>query len=45
MRNILLKGGKEISKSDDYNSHNVEILKKEQVKEKLIKLDFVREYL
>jgi UDP-glucose 4-epimerase len=39
------KGRKEISKSDDYNSHNVEILKKEQVKEKLIKLDFVREYL
>ena len=39
------KGRKEISKSEDYNSHNVKILEKEQVKETLMKLDVVREYL
>ena len=39
------KGIKKISNSMDYNSHNVKLLKKEQVKQTLLKLDFVRKNL
>jgi UDP-glucose 4-epimerase len=30
---------------DDYNSHNTEILNKEQVKEKLLELEYIRSQL
>ncbi len=39
------KGIEKISKSEDYNSHNVKLLGKEDVKKTLMQLDFVREYL
>ena len=39
------KGIKKISMSEDYNSHNVKLLNIKEVKESLMKLDFIREYL
>lgn len=45
MISILLKGDQKLSSEDEYNSHNTERLNIEQIKEKLLQLDYVREQL
>ena len=41
----FVEGDHKLSSQDEYNSHNTERLNVEQIKEKLLKLDFVREQL
>lgn len=41
----FVEGDQQLSSEDEYNSHNTERLTVEQVKEKLMQLDFVREQL
>ena len=41
----FVKGDKELSSEDEYNSHNTERLTIEQIKEKLLKLDYVQQEL
>lgn len=40
-----LEGNEQLSMQQEYNSHNTEILNVEQVKEKLLSLDYIREEL
>lgn len=41
----FIEGNERLSTDDEYNSHNTEILTVEQIKEKLLQLDYVREEL
>ncbi len=41
----FIDGSKELSTQNEYNSNNTEILNVEQIKEKLLELDYVREEL
>lgn len=41
----FVEGDKTLSSQDEYNSHNTEILNIEQIKEKLLQLDYVQEEL
>ncbi|NLL06780.1 MAG: polysaccharide biosynthesis protein [Clostridiaceae bacterium] len=41
----FVEGDHKLSSQDEYNSHNTERLNVEQIKEKLLKLDYVREQL
>ena len=41
----FVEGDQKLSSEDEYNSHNTERLSIEQIKEKLLKLDYVREHL
>ncbi len=41
----FVDGDQNLSSEDEYNSHNTERLNIEQIKEKLLKLDYVREQL
>jgi len=41
----FVEGDKELSSEDEYNSHNTERLTVEQVKERLLQLDYVKEQL
>lgn len=41
----FVEGNEEIQKVEDYNSHNTERLNVEQIKEKLLKLDYIQEEL
>jgi UDP-glucose 4-epimerase len=41
----FVEGDQELSSEDEYNSHNTERLNIEQIKEKLLQLDYVREQL
>lgn len=41
----FVEGDEKLSTQEEYNSHNTEILNVEQVKEKLLELDYVREEL
>lgn len=39
----FVEGNEKLSTEDEYNSHNTEILSVEQIKEKLLQLDYIRE--
>lgn len=41
----FIEGETEISVQEDYNSHNTQILNAEQIKEKLLQLDFIKKEL
>ena len=41
----FVEGDQKLSSEDEYNSHNTERLNVEQIKEKLLQLDYVREQL
>ena len=41
----FVEGDQKLSSEDEYNSHNTERLNIEQIKEKLLQLDYVREQL
>ncbi|AZR73930.1 UDP-glucose 4-epimerase [Anoxybacter fermentans] len=41
----FVEGNKKLSEYKEYNSHNTEILNVEQIKEKLLKLDFIKQEL
>lgn len=41
----FIEGNEKLSTEEEYNSHNTEVLNIEQIKEKLLKLDYVREEL
>ena len=41
----FVEGNEKLSTEDEYNSHNTEILTVEQIKEKLLQLDYIREEL
>ncbi len=41
----FVEGNEKLSTEEEYNSHNTELLTVEQIKEKLLKLDYVREEL
>lgn len=41
----FVEGNEKLSIENEYNSHNTEILKVSQIKEKLLKLDYIREEL
>lgn len=41
----FIEGNEKLSTEEEYNSHNTEILTVEQIKEKLLQLDYVREEL
>ena len=41
----FVEGDRKLSTGEEYNSHNTEVLNIEQVKEKLLKLDYIREVL
>ncbi|MBU3197735.1 polysaccharide biosynthesis protein [Clostridium estertheticum] len=41
----FVEGNEKLSTEEEYNSHNTEILNVEQIKEKLLKLDYVKEEL
>jgi UDP-N-acetylglucosamine 4,6-dehydratase/5-epimerase len=41
----FIEGDEKLSKEEEYNSHNTQILNLEQVKEKLLELEYVREEL
>ena len=41
----FIEGESEISVQEDYNSHNTQILNVEQIKEKLLQLDFIKKEL
>lgn len=41
----FIEGDKELSTQDEYNSNNTDILTVEQIKEKLLELDYVKEQL
>ena len=41
----FIKGDEKLSIQEEYNSHNTQILNVEQVKEKLLQLDFIKEEL
>jgi len=41
----FIEGESEISMQEDYNSHNTQILNIEQIKEKLLQLDFIKKEL
>jgi len=41
----FVEGSEKLSTEEEYNSHNTEILNVEQIKEKLLKLDYVKEEL
>jgi UDP-N-acetylglucosamine 4,6-dehydratase/5-epimerase len=41
----FVEGNEELQQSEDYNSHNTERLNVEQIKEKLLKLEYVQEEL
>ncbi|WP_034536985.1 polysaccharide biosynthesis protein [Carnobacterium inhibens] len=41
----FVEGNEHIQKTEDYNSHNTERLNVEQVKEKLLKIDYIQEEL
>lgn len=41
----FVEGDQKLSKEDEYNSHNTERLTVEQIKEKLLKLEYVKEQL
>ena len=39
------EGDKDISTKEDYTSHNTQQLSKEEVKDKLLKLPYVKQYI
>lgn len=41
----FVEGNRKLTSEEEYNSHNTEILNVEQIKEKLLKLDFIKEEL
>ncbi|WP_462392536.1 polysaccharide biosynthesis protein [Clostridium cadaveris] len=41
----FVEGNEKLSTEEEYNSHNTEILSVEQIKEKLLQLDYIREEL
>jgi UDP-glucose 4-epimerase len=41
----FVEGNEELSTEEEYNSHNTDILNVEQIKEKLLKLDYIRQEL
>jgi len=41
----FIEGDKKLSVQEEYNSHNTEILSLEQVKEKLLELDYIKNEL
>lgn len=41
----FVEGSEKLSTEEEYNSHNTEILNIEQIKEKLLKLDYIKEEL
>ena len=45
MINILINGNEERSKLSEFNSNNTQLLNIEQVKEKLLKLDYIKNEL
>jgi UDP-N-acetylglucosamine 4,6-dehydratase len=41
----FVEGNEQLQQVEDYNSHNTERLNIEQIKEKLLKLDYIKEEL